>query len=810
MTKQFTRAIAVALAFAAFVPSQVSAAISRVTGPGVLFNEPRAFVRFDAAFDTVNRVFLVVWGTQANGPVNGMFLNEAGAAITGAFAISERFDPVTNVGPLQSGWARVTYSQEQGKFLVSYVKIRADFGANAHEKLARFVTYTSGGPVLGATETFIDRWRGPAGTETGLTYSPESNLFLVTWWRYQGALPMSFVTAIDAAGNVVSTLPLTTPLDGQSDPEIACDSTTRRCLVVGWAWGMLNAGKTALWGRFITDTGVPEGADSFYLPAAGYLEEPTVAFGQAGNVFLIGYVSNGQIMGNTASPSTLGFSGSYFLRQSSAATVPLDGGGYGFPTVIYNPGTKTFLLSSTPWMAFPSAQEIDANGAPIPGTPTWGPAPTASTSLDFVPDSGANYDVRNKYTMPVPNALSSQFLLLDNHFFAQMRVSRYAGAPIETLPTTAFVTVVPGAGGLRLRWAAVAGASSYTIRRIDANGTQVVATGVTSTTFLDTSGIPAMGVQYTITAVNGSSESVARPILIPWGSAGSRTPTVMTPQDYDGDGRTDITVYRSSSGEWLSVRSSTGTPTGWWWGAPAYQDQPVPADYDGDGRADVAVYRRSTGEWFIHRSSDNVNVHQYWGSALYGDLPVPADYDGDGRADIAVYRGATGGWFILRSSAGFLSQPWGSPDYADVPVPGDYDGDGKADIAVYRSTTGEWLVRRSTNGELHTWTWGNPAEGDVPVPADFDGDRVMDMSVYRTGTGEWFVVLSGGGMLHAEWGSPGSLDIPVAADYDGDGKADVAVYRFSSGEWYIRRSSNGTMLLYSWGNTSLVDSVRVF
>ncbi len=790
MMKQFTRAIALALAFATFLPLQVSAAITRVAGPGVLFNEPRAFVRFDSAFDTVNRVYLVVWGTQALGPVNGMFLNEAGAAITGMFAISD--------GPHQSGWARVTYSAQHGKFLVTYTKIRPDLAAQGHQKLARFVTYTGNGPVLGAAEIFLDQWAGPAGSETGVTYSRESNMFLATWWRYSGALPASFVAPITPDGAVAGVYPLTNPGDGQSDPEIACDPVNRRCLVVGWAWGMLNGGKTALWGRFISDTGVPQGADSFYLPASGYLEEPTIAFSAAGNLFVIGYASGGQIMGNTASGASSGFSGAYFLRQSSAATLHLDGGGYGFPNLIYNPGTATFLLSSTPWMAYPSAQEIDANGAPIPG------------ALDFVPDPGANYDVRNKYTIPVPNPVSNQFLLVDNHYYAQMRVSRYSGAAVQTLPTTAFLTVTPGPGGLRLRWAPVAGASSYTIRKIDANGISLLAAGVTSTTYLDINGIPAMGVQYLVSAVNGSSESIPRPILIPWGSAGSRTPTIMTPQDYDGDGRTDVTVYRSSTGEWLTLRSSTQTATGWWWGAPALQDQPVPADYDGDGRADIAVYRRSTGEWFFRRTSDNVSVRHHWGSPIYGDLPVPADYDGDGQTDMAIYRQATGVWVILRSSAGYMVDSWGSPDYADVPVPGDYDGDGKADVAVYRSTTGEWFVHRSTNGALFRWTWGDPAQGDVPVPADFDGDSVLDMSVYRTSTGEWYVLQSSGGHLYAPWGSPGSLDIPVPADYDGDGRADVAVFRFSSGQWFIRRSSNGAWITLGWGNPSMVDSVRVF
>jgi beta-N-acetylhexosaminidase len=78
-------------------------------------------------------------------------------------------------------------------------------------------------------------------------------------------------------------------------------------------------------------------------------------------------------------------------------------------------------------------------------------------------------------------------------------------------------------------------------------------------------------------------------------------------------------------------------------------------DYNGDGRSDLAVWRPSTGVWWVR----GIGTVQ-WG--LSGDVPVVGDYNGDGRIDLAVWRPSTGVWWVH----GVLTAQWGKA--SDIPV----------------------------------------------------------------------------------------------------------------------------------------------
>ena len=70
-------------------------------------------------------------------------------------------------------------------------------------------------------------------------------------------------------------------------------------------------------------------------------------------------------------------------------------------------------------------------------------------------------------------------------------------------------------------------------------------------------------------------------------------------------------------------------------------------DYDGDGKTDLAVWRPSDGSWHITNSSTSTTRTALWGRK--GDIPVPGDYDGDGKTDLAVWRPSEGNWYITSS-----------------------------------------------------------------------------------------------------------------------------------------------------------------
>ena len=243
------------------------------------------------------------------------------------------------------------------------------------------------------------------------------------------------------------------------------------------------------------------------------------------------------------------------------------------------------------------------------------------------------------------------------------------------------------------------------------------------------------------------------------------------PFDFDGDGKSDISVFRPTDRVWYLNRSTAGFSAAQF---GLSTDKITPADFDGDGKTDIAVFRDGVWYW-LNSTTGTVGIVQF---GLTNDIPVPADFTGDGRDELGVYRGGVWYTFNLANNQ-FQAVQFGIS--LDKPVPADFDGDGKTDFAIYRA--GVWWWLRSSDGQSRSVQFG--LASDKPVVGDYDGDGKADHAVFRDGV--WYILQSQAGFTAFQWGL--TTDIPAPADFDGDGKTDAAIYR--DGVWWQLGSQSG-------------------
>lgn len=124
--------------------------------------------------------------------------------------------------------------------------------------------------------------------------------------------------------------------------------------------------------------------------------------------------------------------------------------------------------------------------------------------------------------------------------------------------------------------------------------------------------------------------------------------------DIDGDKKSDYVIYKPILGGYeVHLTSCLSEPSGRTCGGSTESgivnvtigtitSRAIPQDYDGDGKTDLATWTPENGKWeisfaksFIESKSGNTQKTVVIGKP--GDIPMPGDYNGDGKADIAIY-----------------------------------------------------------------------------------------------------------------------------------------------------------------------------
>ncbi|MGD9560856.1 MAG: FG-GAP repeat domain-containing protein [Pyrinomonadaceae bacterium] len=262
----------------------------------------------------------------------------------------------------------------------------------------------------------------------------------------------------------------------------------------------------------------------------------------------------------------------------------------------------------------------------------------------------------------------------------------------------------------------------------------------------------------------------------------------------------DIAVWRGSNGNWMVMGQTGSAATTFSFGLGSLGDVPLVGDYDGDGKTDFSVFRPGTTSTFYVWPSGGGSYWGYnWGGGV--DKLAVGDFDGDGKTDYAIARpdtvaGTLTWWVTTSSNSSHFAVSWGTP--TDELAVADYDGDGKADVAVFRSSDENFYIIRSSDLQAAVFNIG---ETGTVVSSDFDGDGKADPAIYVSSTATWYIRQSTtNSVVSHQWGSPGN--IPVHNDYDLDGKTDLAVWNnAANAQWTIKRSSNGTTRTETFGTT---------
>jgi hypothetical protein len=234
--------------------------------------------------------------------------------------------------------------------------------------------------------------------------------------------------------------------------------------------------------------------------------------------------------------------------------------------------------------------------------------------------------------------------------------------------------------------------------------------------------------------------------------------------DFNGDGKTDTLLFNSSTGQvyiWLmdgTTIAGQGSP--WTLGPSSPWQIVAVGDFNGDGKSDILLFNSSTGQVYIWLMDGTTIAGQGspWtlGPSSPWQIAGVGDFNGDGKSDILLHQSSTGQvylWLMDGTTISDQGSPWilGTDSPWQIVGHGDFNGDGNEDILLFNSSSGQvytWLMNGTTiSDQGSVWILGPGSTWQIAGVGDFNGDGKSDILLFDSSTGQVYTWLMNGTTL---------------------------------------------------------------